>query len=117
MQATQILKVTAAQLQKFGQQNGLDVALLEDIIGNNADALGYMLLAYYPREKVSGVAMISRTAQLLEDGAVNFKLQYIKEEFNSCSAVNTEAGDTMTVTLRRTGEAGIILIAENWAEL
>ncbi|HEY0175736.1 MAG TPA: hypothetical protein VGC08_05120, partial [Pedobacter sp.] len=93
MQSSYQLKLSAAQQELLVQQPGMTSALLEEVIQNYADQLGYMLQAYYPGEKVSKVRLIPGSISFNDSGSATVKLEYIMEQFNVCSAIDTEQKD------------------------
>ncbi len=118
MESSHQVKLSAEQQELFTQQSGITAELLENVISSNADQLGYMLQAYYPGEKVSQVVLKSESIKFEDSGAVKLQLEYVMEQFNTCSAIDTEQKDKMTITVNTGPEAGILnLVGETWPEL
>jgi len=118
MQSTYQLKLSSAQQERVRLKAGITSELVEEVISLNGDPIGYMLQAYYSREKVSKVKLIPGSIHFDEQGVITLKLEYVMEEYNACSAINTEQKDKMTVTINADQEAGSLsLKGENWPEL
>ena len=118
MESSHQVKLSAEQQELFAQQSGITAELLENVISSNADQLGYMLQAYYPGEKVSKVTLKAESVKFEDSGAVKLQLEYVMEQFNACSAIDTEQKDKMTITVNADPEAGILnLVGETWPEL
>ena len=117
MDSSYQLKLSPSQ-QQLVQQGQLNEELLVNAVGQHADQIGYMLQAYYPREKVSGVAVVPGSMVIKTETELSLKLEYVKEEFNACSAVDTELKETMTVTVYSAIDPGILtILGESWPEL
>jgi len=117
MDSSYQLTLSPAQ-QELVAQGQINEELLVNAVAENADQIGYMLQAYYPREKVSGVAVVSGSTILKTETELTLKLEYVKEEFNACSAVDTELRDRMTVTVYAGTDSAILTIqGEYWPEL
>jgi len=104
--------------QQLMEEGQLNEDLLVQAVAEHADQIGYMLQAYYPREKVSGVSVVSGSTVIKTANELSLKLEYVKEEFNACSAVDTELKDSMTVNVISVVTTGTITIqGESWPEL
>jgi len=118
MQSTYQLKLSSVQQESVRLTANITSALVEEVISLNADQIGYMLQAYYSREKVSKVNLIPGSINFDAQGSITLKLEYVMEEYNACSAINTEQKDKMTVTIDADQETGSLnLKGENWPEL
>lgn len=116
MQSSYQLKLSDGQKDLLIQEPGLKTELIESVIQSNAEQIGYMLQAYYTREKVSKVCIVPGSINFTPDASVSLKLEYVMEEFNACSAINTEQKEKMTITIDR--EAGVLTLkGESWPEL
>ena len=116
MESSYQLKLSARQQELLNQ--GISTGLLTEVIAEHADQIGYMLQAYYPREKVSKVTLIPESIVLKDPEAAILTLEYLMEEFSACSAIDTEQKDKMTVTVNADPAAGMLnLKGETWPEL
>lgn len=116
MQPSLKLKLSAEQ-QGFVKVQAVEITtFLNSVITANAEQIGYFLQAYYPREKVRGVEIIPGSVELKKTDLL-LKITYTLEEFNACSAVDTEDRKQMPVTVaidRVNGELN--LVGEYWPE-
>lgn len=118
MESSHQVKLSAEQQELFSRKSGITAELLENVIRTNADQIGYMLQAYYPGEKVSKVTLKPESIQFESSGAAKLQLEYVMEQFNVCSAIDTEQKDKMTITVNTDAEAGVLsLKGEIWPEL
>lgn len=116
MQSSYSLKLSAKQQELLEHASVIPEALIAEIVQTNAESLGYMLQSYYSREKVSKVIVIPGSITVDVEDGISLKLEYVMEEFNACSAINTEKKDRMRATIER--EAGTLLLkGESWPEL
>jgi hypothetical protein len=115
MQESIHLKLSAQQQQLLKTDTNSTPRLIGEVIPVYAEQIGYMLQAYYPRQKVSKVEIMSDTIGLYDNGVVHLKLTYLLEEFNACSAIDREDKEKMPVkvTLDEDGEA-LLLTGEYW---
>lgn len=91
--------------------------LIKEFIGQHAEKIGYMLQAYYPREKVSQVQVVSETVAVDHSGNVFLKLQYILEEYSACSAVDTLQQERMNFMITPCTDGTVLnLRGENWPQ-
>ena len=99
MQATLKIKIPA-DLHIALQENTASKKdlLIEEILGHS-DQIAYMLQSYYQREKVSEVNVIPGTIQFIGANSIKLQLEYVMEEFNACSAVDTLNKGKMTVSI------------------
>jgi len=93
--------------------NALQINLL---IAYNAEQIAYMLQSYYSREKVSAVQVNADSISLNSSSEISLKLEYVMEEFNACSAVDTLNKDKMTVKLSQDQAGDYVLTGEYWPE-
>jgi hypothetical protein len=110
-------KVTLSTSQQESWNTSTDhTALLEEIIRQHADQLGYALQAYYSREKVSGVTIVPGSITLKGD-ITALKLAYVMEEYNACSAVDTVQQQGMSFTITPEDDSAILHFkGEYWPE-
>jgi len=117
MDSSYQLKLSPLQ-QQLVAQGQLNEELLINAVSQHADQIGYMLQVYYPREKVSGVAVVPGSTVLKTEKELSLKLEYVKEEFNVCSDVDTNLKDSMTVSVHSGVDTGILtILGESWPEL
>lgn len=117
MQATLKFKISANLLTALQEDRASKKNLLIEEIGAHSDQIAYMLQSYYPREKVSKVNAIPDTVRFGEANSITLQLEYLMEEFNACSAVDTLNKGKMTVSIYcdlSTGELN--LSGEYWPE-
>lgn len=116
MQPSLKLKVSVEQ-QDLLKGHTADInSLLDTVITENTEPIGYFLQAYYPKEKVRGAKVVPGSIAWKDDTAL-LKLIYTLEEFNACSAVNTEDRKQMPVTLVIDRlEGGLNLVGEYWPQ-
>jgi AraC-like DNA-binding protein len=118
MESTYLLKLSAEQQQLLAQRPFISKELLAGAIDEHAEQIGYMLQDYFPREKIRRVAVIPGSISIQDTSPVTLRLGFVKEEFNMCSAIDSELKDSMTITVVIDKAAGIIkLIGEAWPEL
>lgn len=123
MQALSTIKLSEKQNQVF--QNIADlkqfensVSMLTEIIELHAESIGYELQSYYPKEKVSRLSVVPESIVFNNAGDIHLKLQYIIEEYNACSAVDTLKQENMKFTAAVDLEnAKLHLKGEFWPEL
>ena len=97
---------------------GERTALLGRLIDQYAEQLGYMLQEYYSREKVSKVKVVPDSIVAENPQSVTLKVMYVMEEYNACSAVDTEIRTKMNLTAVVNDEAGLLGIkGEYWPRL
>jgi len=117
MESSYQIKLSPEQRESLAQDQKFSEKLLAEIISEHADQLGYMLQAYYPREKVSRVTVSPGSMLVKDHGAVSLRLQFVLEEFSACSAIDTEQKDKMTITVSPDLENGVLdLKGETWPE-
>lgn len=117
MQPSLKLKLSIEQQDHLKEYAGDISALLSTIISANAEQVGYLLQAYHPREKVRGVEIVPGSVHLKEKAIARFNITYTLEEFNACSAVDTEDRKQMPVTVTIDQVSGEVnLIGEYWPE-
>ena len=93
-------------------------ALLNRLIDQYADQLAYMLQVYYSREKVSRVTVVPDSIAAENPQSVKLMVIYVMEEYNACSAVNTEVKTKMNLTAAVDDETGLLNIkGEYWPQL
>lgn len=118
MESSYLLKLSAAQQESLAQQPSVSAELLIAAIHDHAEQIGYMLQAYFPKEKVSRVAVVPGSVVIQEAGHATLQLEFVKEEYNACSAIDTVLKDRMRITLAFNRDAGVVnLTGENWPEL
>ena len=118
MDSTYLLKLSAAQQELLAQRPFISKELLSAAVAEHAEQIGYMLQAYFPKEKIRKVAVIPGSIAIQNGGPVALRLQFIKEEFNVCSAIDSELKDTMAITVDIDRFAGVLkLKGETWPEL
>lgn len=118
MQHSIKLKLSEEQQVLLKSDLGNISQILLEVIPANSDQIGYMLQAYHPRQKVSKVNVIAERINLNIPEAISFKISYILEEFNACSAIDSEDRETMHVTVKMDEESGTLnLIGEYWPSL
>lgn len=115
MQSTYILQPSHELSAAIQQDKESKYTLLSQEIAGASAQMAYMLQAYYPREKLSNVQVISGSITFYSHLVFRLKLVFTMEEFNVCSAINTVNEEHMTIN-GRVEEEGIILEAENWPE-
>jgi len=86
------------------------------LIVHNAEQIAYMLQSYYSREKVSAVQMITDSISFNGSSDMSLRLEYVMEEFNACSAVDTLKKDKMTVKIDQEQTGAYRLTGEYWPE-
>lgn len=97
MQASHQVKLSPEQQQSWKTTSDHSL-LLEEMIRQHADQMGYALQAYYSREKVSGVVIVAESIVVKGD-TITLKLEYVMEEYNACSAVDTLQKQRMTFSI------------------
>ena len=118
MQPSINLKLTAWQQELINLDTKKVPGLLTEVISANADQIGYMLQEYHPREKVSHVEVIADSINLKDALSISLRINYLLEEFNACSAVDSENKEKMPVTVHIDQAAGSLkLTGEYWPEL
>ncbi|SEA42750.1 hypothetical protein [Pedobacter hartonius] len=118
MESSYQIKLSPEQRESLAQDLDFSAGVLTEIIDEHADQLGYMLQAYYPREKVSRVMVSPGSMVIKDDGLTSMRLEYVLEEFSACSAIDTEQKDKMTVIVYLNAETGVLnLKGETWPEL
>ncbi|MET1056222.1 MAG: hypothetical protein ABWY16_13015 [Pedobacter sp.] len=118
MESSYLLKLTAAQQQSLAQHPYISTELLAAAIHEHAAQIGYMLQAYFPKEKVSNVAVIPGSISVGESGVAGIQLEFVKEEFNMCSAIDSVIKDKMAISVTVDSVAGELLLkGESWPEL
>ena len=116
MQSSYQIKLSEELKHSLAERSDALPEQLTDLIDAHGDQLGYMLQSYYSREKVSKVLVTPGSIVITSSGLITLKLEYVIEEFNACSAINTEKKDRMRATIER--EAGTLLLkGESWPEL
>jgi len=117
MQSTYKLKLTPEQLELLQHENSDKIALLTDVIQSQGAQIAFMLQLYYSREKVSKVMVAPGTITFTSPTSVTLKLEYVMEEFNACSAIDTEKKEQMTVSAELNIKESLFnLKGEYWAE-
>lgn len=118
MQGIYELKLSADEQAVFKLATAVEWAtLLDELIVRYADQLGYMLQTYHPREKVSQVAVVTGSIITENLQSIAFKLEYTIEEYNACSAVDTDQKAKMNMTAAIDSDAGLLIIkGENWPQ-
>lgn len=107
-----------AQQKMLVHSTAIEVDLLAAAIHEHAEQIGYMLQAYFPREKIRRVALVPGSIAAGQEGTFKAQIDFVKEEFNSCSAIDTELKDQMTITIVADKGAGTLHLAgETWPEL
>jgi len=107
-----------AQQDSLAHSTAIQPELLAAAIHEHAEQIGYMLQAYFPREKIRRVALVPGTIAAGQEGTLKAQIDFVKEEFNSCSAIDTELKDKMTITIVPDRSAGTLkLEGETWPEL
>ena len=99
-----------AHLSSFNTQQ------INTLIAHNAEQIAYVLQSYYSREKVSAVQVVIDTINFNGSLEISLKLEYVMEEFNACSAVDTLKKDKMTVKISQDHTGDYQLTGENWPE-
>jgi len=118
MESSYLLKLSAEQQDLLAQCPFISTELLAAAIHQHAEQIGYMLQAYFPKEKISRVAIIPGSITIQEVSPVKLQLEFVKEEFNTCSAIDTELKDKMAVTVAIDRIEGVLrLTGETWPEL
>jgi hypothetical protein len=118
MESSYLLNISAAQQEALSQHSFIPEEMLAAAIAAHAEQIGYMLQAYFPKEKIRKVAVIPGSMVIQAAGAVILRLEFVKEEFNLCSAIDSELKDSMAVTITTDSQAGVFNIkGENWPEL
>jgi hypothetical protein len=118
MESSYQIKLTEEQREVLVQHADILETMLAGVINEHHEQLGYMLQAYYPREKVSKVIFVPGSISIQGKYVITLRLEYIKEEYSACSAIDTVLKDHMTVTVNADPEAGLFnLKGENWPEL
>lgn len=118
MESSYLLKLSAAQQELLAQRPFISTELLAAAIHEHAGQIGYMLQAYFPKEKISRVSVIPGTITVQELSPVTLQLEFLKEEFNMCSAVDSELKDKMLITVGIDRDGGVLeLKGETWPEL
>lgn len=115
MQSSLILKNTAALNAALTNASNFTEELLLTAIQYNAEQIAYMLQSYYSREKISGVQVVPGTIQHQRPEQITLRLEYVMEEFNACSAVDTLRKDKMSVSIYADGD-GVKMTGEYWPE-
>lgn len=116
MQPSLKLKLSSEQQDFVKVQVAEVITLLNSVVAANAEQIGYFLQAYYPKEKVRGVEIVAGSVEL-KDNHILLNITYTLEEFNACSAVDTEDRKQMPVSVaidRVNGELN--LVGEYWPE-
>jgi len=117
MQPILKLKLSPKQEEIVRQSPNQVIGLIAGVIVANADQIGYMLQAYYPREKVSKVMILTDSIHPIDQLSITVEINYSIEEFNACSAIDTEDTKHMHVTVQINQEEGSLqLIGEYWPE-
>lgn len=118
MQPSINLKLTAEQQELIIRDTEKVPGLLAEVISANADQIGYMLQEYHPSEKVSKVEVTTDSINLKDALSLSLRINYLLEEFNACSAVDSENKEKMPVTVHIDETAGSLkLTGEYWPEL
>ncbi|WP_158799722.1 hypothetical protein [Pedobacter sp. L105] len=118
MQSSYQIKLSEELKHSITEKSDALPDLLTDLIDAHGDQLGYMLQSYYSREKVSKVLVIPGSIEVTPLGLITLKLGYVIEEFNACSAIDSEKREKMGITVTADQEKGFLkLLAENWPEL
>jgi hypothetical protein len=112
------LKLSAELQNKLSNiQSGEADAVIASAIQLNAEQIGFMLQEYYPREKVRRVEVVSGSFKQLSAGISGLRIDFTLEEFNACSAINTEDRRQMSVTVEMNAEqTALYLKGEYWPE-
>lgn len=115
MQSSHQLQLSPAQQEAWISQQD-HTALLEELIQQHGDQLAYMLQAYYAREKVSQLVIVPGSITVKAQ-VITLQLEYVMEEYNACSAVDTLQKQRMTVSvIPDAGSANLELKGEYWPE-
>jgi AraC-like DNA-binding protein len=94
------LKLSAEMQKKLSTlQSGQADAIIASAIQQNAEQIGFMLQEYYPREKVRRVEVVPGSLKQLSAVVTGLTIAFTLEEFNACSAINTEDRKQMPVTV------------------
>jgi len=118
MQSSYQIKISEKLQESLIKGTGDVKEQITAAIDAHADQIGYMLQSYYSREKVSKVIVIPGSITINDAGLINLKLEYVIEEFNACSAIDSQKREKMVVTIDSTTNKGVLnLLAENWPEL
>lgn len=96
--------------------SGLNALQIKLLIEQNAEQIAYMLQSYYSREKVSRVQLIADTISFNGKVDISVRLEYVMEEYNACSAVDTLKVDKMTVKISQDQHGDYLLYGEYWPE-
>jgi AraC-like DNA-binding protein len=118
MESSYLLKLSAAQQELLAQRPFISKELLAAAIEEHAEQIGYMLQAYFPREKIRKVKVVPGSIVVRDVSPVSLRLEFVKEEFSMCSAIDSELKDSMAVTVIIDKTSGVLkLQGESWPEL
>jgi hypothetical protein len=112
------LKLSAEMQDKLSNiQFGEADALIASAIQLNAEQIGFMLQEYYPREKVRKVEAVPGSYKQVSAAVAALTISFTLEEFNACSAINTEDRRRMPVTVEIDEQLSTLsLSGEYWPE-
>lgn len=115
MESSYLLKLSAVQRELLAQRSFISAELLAAAIHEHSSQIGFMLQDYFPKEKISNVAVIPGSITIQEVSPVTLKLEFVKEEFNMCSAIDSVVTDKMAITVSIDRSSGVLALkGETW---
>lgn len=117
MQTKLKLKISSDLCTALKENTVLKNDILIEEIQSHSDQIAYMLQPYYPREKLSKVSVLQETIAFIDFTHIALKLEFVMEEYNACSAVDTINTGRMGVSIYcDLDTAELLLTGEYWPE-